>query len=346
MLARLTSIREHAAQWWWKPNRKRLTTANFAVIATATLLAGTAGLLIEDTLPKPGDTVVFVPARWAVLLLLLFLLAASVRLRAHTHRSGGTLYYIHALAEGMSDRRRDALTEAAAQHMASRTITRWVDLTDNTNADGVIDIHPVATDIGATLENLINNDNPDTGYTVAPNMLWPIALAVGAYLPPIPHTRILELNPPNQPNLTIALDGPATITLTEKTTTLPAPTGDRTGIVLALTPDAADFDPSSLATHGVATVHTLTAPDGASPLTAPQIAALPRAIADALRPHISDSIERVIVARIPKTAALALGWELARRDIRFFTGTRLLHYDSKTKTYQPMRVHPSQPATP
>ncbi|MBF6260146.1 hypothetical protein IU468_28180 [Nocardia farcinica] len=346
MLLRLTSIRGHVVQWWWQPNRRRLATANFAVVAVATLLAGTAALLVEDSLPKPGDGFVFVPERWITALLLLVLLGVTVRLRGHTHRSGGTLYYVHALAEGMSDRRRDALGEAADHHMAWRTITRWVDLTDNTNADGVIDIHRVATDIGATLENLINNDNPDTGYTVAPNMLWPIALAVGAYLPPIPRTRLLELNPPNRPNTTITLDGAPTITLTDKITTLAAPTGHRTGIVLAFTGAAAHFDTNQLVSHGVATVHTFTAPDSASPLTAAQIAALPRAIADALRPHLTEGTERVIVAFIPKTVALALGWELARPDIRFFTGTHLLHHDDKTDTYQPMRVHASQPATP
>ncbi|MEW1734424.1 hypothetical protein AB0346_00540 [Nocardia beijingensis] len=343
----LAGLRQSLDKWWWRPDRKRLATANFAVVALATAVAGTASLLIEDALPKPGEHAVIVPIRLILLIILLGLLWGALWLRTHTYHSGGTLYYTHALAEGMSDLRRDALTQAGAHHMALRTLSRWIDLPDNTNQHGVIDIHPTCAEIGASLENLINNDNPDTGYTVAPNLLWPIALAVGTYLPPVLDTRLLELNPAPADSPTIRLGGTTPITLTHTTTELD-PTGARTAIVLAFTPAAAGFTTTALAGFGINTMHTLAGPDGAPttatpPLTTSQLAALPRALADHLEP-LAGSGERVVIAFLPKTVALALGWELSRKRIRFFAGTHLMHYNNGT--FIPMRVHPSQPTTP
>lgn len=344
----LPGLRDSLDRWWWRPDRKRLATANFVVVALATAIAGTASLLIEDALPKPGDHAVLVPTRLLLLIVLLALLWAALWLRTHTYRSGGTLYYTHALAEGMSDLRRDALAQAVAHHMALRTLSRWIDLPDNTNPHGVIDIHTVCAEIGASLEDLINNDNPDTGYTIAPNLLWPIALAVGTYLPPVLDTRLLELQSATAASATIRLGDTTPITLTHTTTHLD-PTATRTAIVLAFTPNAKHYDDTVLTGFGINTTHILAGPDGiptdtTPPLTASQLAALPRALADHLEPLITSTDERLVIAYLPKTVALALGWELSRKRIRFFAGTHLMNYDRGA--FVPMRVHPSQPATP
>ncbi|MEV0359410.1 hypothetical protein AB0H71_25475 [Nocardia sp. NPDC050697] len=280
---------------------------------------------------------------------LLILLALALWFRGHSYRSGGTLYYVQALAEGMTDLRRGALTAAAAQHMSLRTLGRWIDLDHHTTDHGVIDIDHVCTEIGASLEALINNDNPDTGYTLAPNMFWPIAVRVGTYLPPVLHTRLLELNTGPTPTTTLRLGTETPITLTHTTRRLD-PTATRTGIVLAFAPNAAHFTDTDMARLGVGELHILSGPDGpptdtTPPLTATQLAALPHAIAAHLA-ALGATGERAIIAYLPKTVALALGWELARKQLRFFTGTHLMHYNFATGDFTPMRVHPAQPTLP
>ncbi|MGW5440575.1 hypothetical protein [Nocardia asteroides] len=334
-------------EWWWRPDRKRLAIANFLVLALATATTGAVSLLIEDAVPKPKDPFLIVPGRLILFVVLFVLLALALWLRTHSQRSGGTLYYIQALAEGMTDLRRGVLTTAAGQHMSLRTLSRWIDITDRTTADGVIDIHDTCTEIGTNLESLINNDNPDTGCTIAPNAFWPIALAVGAYLPHVLDTRLLELNNAPAPSVNLRLGDTTPITLTHTTTQLD-PTATRTGIVLAFTTAAVNRKHEDMARLGVGTLHTLSTPTGpptanTPALTAAQLAALPRAIAEHLE-HLAVTGERVIIAYLPKTVALALGWELARKQLNFFTGTHLMHYHAGTFT--PMRVHPSQPGLP
>ncbi|WP_433678306.1 hypothetical protein [Nocardia sp. CA-119907] len=355
----VTRLRDRLATWWHRPGRTRVTLANFAVVVVATTIAGVSALLIEDCLPKPGDSFQFIPTRWALLVVLLGLLGLALMWRNHTQHTSGTLYYTHALAEGMTDLRRAALTEAAENHMAVRTVSRWIDLDDRTTATGIIDIPDTCTDIGATIEELINNDNPDTGYTIAPNLLWPIAFAVGTYLPPAQATQLLELPSGHNPSTSFPLGAAAdSTTVTHTTIDLPTTTEPgRVGVWLAFTNAAQYFTVERLAEFGVSTAHTLTGPTGAPTATTPaaalaarQLAALPGAIAEHLdqikKTAIANNTELVIVAMVPKTVALAIGWELARRELRFFAGTHLIHYDTTTRTYTPMRVHPSQPTTP
>ncbi|MCC5698623.1 hypothetical protein LH612_36370, partial [Klebsiella pneumoniae] len=62
--------------------------------------------------------------------------------------------------------------DGAAQNrrMSTYSVVRWVDLGKCTR-DGVIDVVEPCREVGAALEEAINNDRDDTGYTVAPNML-------------------------------------------------------------------------------------------------------------------------------------------------------------------------------
>ncbi len=53
----------------------------------------------------------------------------------------------------------------------------------------------------------------------------------------------------------------------------------------------------------------------------------------------------MIAAAMPKTLAVALGMGIARMGVRFFTGTHLLLWDERTRSFLPTRAHPSQPAT-
>lgn len=56
--------------------------------------------------------------------------------------------------------------------------------------------------------------------------------------------------------------------------------------------------------------------------------------------------ELVIVAAVPSSLALAVGWALVQNGQPFFSGTHLLQHDARTASYRPVRVHPSQPVDP
>ena len=59
--------------------------------------------------------------------------------------------------------------------------------------DGAVDVVDLTQSLADILEEQINNDLNDTGYTVAPVMPWPIALAMGTQLPLGDRLGLLEL---------------------------------------------------------------------------------------------------------------------------------------------------------
>ena len=314
------------ATWWSQPDRVRVAVANFAIILFAPALTGVSALLIEDALPKPGEHATLIPLRLIVFLVLLALLSGAVWLRTYSYRVGGTLYYAHALAEGMSDRRRAALDKAADNHLALRTVSRWIDIEDRTTIDGVIDIHGLCSEIGANLESLINADNPETGYTLAPNLLWPIAISVGAYLPPARRTRIMELDPPDGQPLWCWLGDDRKADFDHSVEQLDAEAdSSRIGVLLGFTQHAEKFDTETFSDFGVGSVRVLSASGGlpatgGASLTADQIAGLAHSVVAELKTLTDTSNELVFVAFIPEIVAVASGFELARQGVRFFAG--------------------------
>ncbi|GAB1512572.1 hypothetical protein [Actinophytocola sp. KF-1] len=330
-----------------RPRRTRVTLANFAIVTTATVTTGVVALLAEDMLPKPQDGSWFVLSRWITAVVLLVALVAALSFRAHVHRTTGTLFYVHALDEGMADRQTEALAVAAERHMATRSISRWTDLPDRTSPTGVIDVVDVCAEVGALLEQQINDDSQDTGYVVAPNLLWPMALSIGAYLPHTRTVRLLELTTDWEISLTDTGSNIVEKQLEQARSAGPV------GVWIALAPNAAHFNPNTFTAWGMSRWHILTYPEGPPTRdqpcphwTATQLEQFPAALADALVSLKNTAREEgrdlVVVAMMPKVVALALGRQLALRECRFFTGTHLMHYDH-TAGYLPMRVRPNQP---
>src|SRR5690606_34404540 len=61
----------------------------------------------------------------------------------------------------------------------------------------------------------------------------------------------------------------------------------------------------------------------------------------------AGSKELVVIAMVPKTTALAIGWQLSQQaEDPFFPRTHLMFWDEGTQSYVPMRVWESQPTTP
>lgn len=359
-----------------KRNRA-IRTANGVLVGASALTTASLALVVEDLFAKPDPGALFVGSRWGVLVFAVGVVVLAVRWRAMAQRSTGTLFYVQMLDEGMADQRLEALKVAAKKHLSRRSITRWLDL-DGSTSQGVIDVHASCQEVGTALEELLNNDRDDTANTIAPNALWPMALALGMHLPADRPLQVTELPPPrregedriapagrplqdtepsressdNDQEFSLQRDpSPSELFVTREE--LDDPTGERIGVWLAFTGMRKDFDVQWFRRFGVATAYTVTW-DGVDPAVGVdrhykdhelrRIAAGVAATLAELKCKHSNG-ELVVVAMIPKTVALAAGWHLAQHNGSVFRRTHLMNYDPRQRRYVPMRVRPSQPTT-
>ena len=338
----------------------RLAVANLAVAATFALTTAVLSLIVEDLLPQQPPAQLR-PNRVAVLAGAVLLLLAAVWIRTLLHRYTGTLFYLRLLDDAMPDRHTAALAAAARNRMSLRPVTRWADLHAHTR-NGIIDLTEPCRQIATGLETAVNTDRDDTGTTIAANLLWPAALAVGAELPIVDDLRLLELDDtelmftlrPAQPEPGIIgrESSPADQPQPGPTAGGPAHAG-RVGLILAFGKAAtqASMQPASVfAGLGVSEWHRLR-PGALTDIseletrrfTDDDLSAFARSLPAAVTDikQAAGTRELVIAAALPKTLALALGWHLSQSPCRFFTGTHLLHHTGYGFT--PMRTHPAQP---
>lgn len=365
------------------PAEDRVVVANFFVGTAVALLAAVLGLVMQDLLTQVGLGQVS-PLRWVVLVVSLATLLAALKVatsrRTRIHTSTGTLFYVRVQADERFDWHADALEAARRGRMSVRTVTRWINDSATRTTTGIIDVSATCAEVAATLEILVNTDRDDTAYTIAPNLPWPVGLAIGAELPIVSGLGLLELQggPPSpSPSLSPArpANPPPEISFvlarrTHRTTSdwwktdlvrdegaLPqsSPGPARFGLLIALTPvpPGSETTPeTAFAGTGVTSYFRLRpAEPTASPLTSSHLQrlapALVDAVADVKKQAVEQGAELVVVARMPKTLAVALGWGLAQTDVAFFAGTHLMHYRTvMPHPYVPMRVHPAQPTTP
>jgi hypothetical protein len=343
------------ARWLARPSRTRVTAANIGVVLTAAALTALGGLVAEDLLPKPAPDTMFVVSRLIATAVTLVLLITLVYLRGRMHSVTGTLFYLSVLDEAWVDLRQTAAHQAGAKHMAFRSVSRWMDLHHRTDEQGVIEVNDVAREVGTALEELVNNDTPDTGFTVAPNMPWPLALSVGAYLPGLRGMRIAQMYP-YDPADSFPLDAAQRAVAEHREHGTNAEPRGRIGVWLAFTNAAARFSQDRLGEFGVTEVHVVS-PVGGPPtpnkparkLNSEELALLSAELAEYLvafkQQADKHQRELVVVAMIPSSVAFAVGWQLAQRECRFFADTHLMHFD-QDRGYLPMRVRESQPHHP
>ncbi|MFC7617292.1 hypothetical protein ACFQV2_31585 [Actinokineospora soli] len=226
------------------PGTARVSLANTAVVVLAALITAALALVVEDALAKPTPDARVVASRLVLLGAALVLLGVGLWLRSRIHRTSGTLFHIHLLDSGMRDRRHRAVQAAATRRMSTRAVIRWVDLTPG---DPLPDISADCAEIGRALEALVNNDRDDTGHTVAPNLLWPAALAIGAYLPAPAGMRLLELPRPTTPtrsNSPSTTPPPRSPPSPPTTSPPPPATGSASGCALPKPPPNSTHRPS------------------------------------------------------------------------------------------------------
>ncbi|ASU77601.1 hypothetical protein CDG81_03935 [Actinopolyspora erythraea] len=347
-------------KFWRRPFRQsgetKIFIANALVVVAASLITASLALVLEDLFPRDPSDGYVVLTRWGVGIAALGVLLFGLAWRARLHRRLGTLFYVHLLDESMPNWHEHSLDAARNRRMSMRSVVRWVDLKQRTS-DGVIDVVEPCHEISTAVEEAINSDRDDTGYTVAPNMLWPMALTVGAYLPHPDSLRLLELQPKSTEE-EFALAGRPRVRSSSVVRRLDgqSPSG-RVGVWLACTPAAWRFNEKSsqrFREFGVNHVHTITHPDARlarnyfPELSGTDMGHLGEEIAAQLVriKHEAGERELVLVAMAPKAVMLAVGWHLSQHECRFFHGTHLMYYDRDDDSFIPVRVRESQPTTP
>ncbi|MGH3692488.1 MAG: hypothetical protein ACRDRX_00520 [Pseudonocardiaceae bacterium] len=333
---------------WARGQRRAAADIGVAVLVAAS--AAMAGLVLEDALPVGATPVTFPGHRWAVMILFLVGLIASVGYRHRVYQGTGTLYSLSFLDETMLDYHEQAQRDAERSHMAVRLLGRRVDVLGR-ERDGVVDVVQPRQDLSRALESAMNQDRDDTGYAVAPVLLWPAALAVGASLTRTDRMRFLDYDRKTTSEFRLRDKAPERVTIrTKPDHVVPNPTGDRRGVLLSFTQSAAAFDIDQRCKELGLSELVLVGPQPPAqgrPLTGPELGRL----ADDLAGHLADikrttgDRELVIVAFLPKTVALLTGWHLSRQQVRFFAGTHLMHHLRPEDRFVALRVHPSQPTT-
>jgi len=331
---------------WFPP----VWRANVAVVVSATLVTALAGLVADDVLSKDGR-IGLVWSRFIAMVVALVLLGVALRYRGAVHRTTGTLFQVQVLDEKLADNRATSRTEAELDRMAVRSITRWVDFRARTSACGVIELADVCQSVADILEEQINSDSPEIGNTVAPVMVWPMAMAVGTQLPHGDRLQLQELQDDNgNPTNLIPLLQPAR-PLVQKPLDIPGGPTDtgHLGVWIALTVAAGHFDgdrrwPELGVTDGFRLTLGPDLPHAPS-LTNEDIAGLGAAIATrvvTIRNAHPDR-EMVMVAMMTKIVAMAVGWHVSQAKCRFFHRTHLMWFDPEVSRLVPMRVKEQQP---
>lgn len=333
----------------------RTAAADVLVALSASGSVALAGLAIGDALPAGGKDPVFSCPRLAWLAVGLLLLIAAVIWRRMVYRGSGTLFSVQLLDDEMIDRHQVATGRALRKHMSAQVLTRWVDVRARTSA-GVVELADVVDDLGHNLATGLNQDRDDTGYAIAPNLLWPAAVALGRWLNQVQSIRFTDYGPHDAVEFRLADRKEERVGITVDEVQITDGPPERLGVWLAFTEMASKFSTGGFAVFGVSSVVVMQRAEGkvTTPMDGPEMCRLAEdlavSLADLRRRTTPLGREIVVVAMIPKTVALLLGWRLSQEKVRFFADTHLMYYDEK-KTheeelgtpYLAMRVHPSQP---
>jgi hypothetical protein len=325
-----------------------------AVIVLSAVVTASLSLVLEDVLPKtdPGD--VLVASRWVLFASSALLVGLAVWLRYEVRSYSGTLFSVQVLDEGVADRPYEGGMEsrlaATRRYLYIRSVHRWMDY-DTSIRHGVIDVHELCHEIGVTLESLMNADSDEGVQTVAPNMPWPMAMAVGTYLPVRNvDIRLLELpkkDGEGEHEFSLRyVQELSTGPTARKSHSPPGVQGDRVGALITLTEGEVDLD--CFQDLNVGTVYSV-------PLSAdfheqpsrylePELESCGRRMAEELTLIKKEHPDRelVVAAEVPAAIAMSAGWHLTQYPSPFYRGAYLLYRDGNRSV--PMRVRPSQPA--
>ncbi|MFT3861386.1 hypothetical protein [Micropruina sp.] len=154
------------------------------LVFAGSVAAAFAGLVAEDFFPGREEWLT-----WCVRLLRIgCLLAATVlawlalrRLRLR-RRLRGTLYYLRMQSDTNDDYHSRAINQASKDYLGFRAMAAWCD-----PGTGIVDVRDHVTRLSTELQRSTNDDADDSGFDIAPNLIFPVALGVGYdWIPPGP----------------------------------------------------------------------------------------------------------------------------------------------------------------
>ena len=188
---------QHRRVWrqWLAGNARWVRPLLDGLLGLVSVLAVALGTLLLEGLIVGIDRVDWRVPPAVLTVSLLLLLAAWVAvlwLRRNVSGVAGSLYYIRMIDPSMQDWHAAAEARAAVQFLHLYEVTRPVLMAPNSS--GVVDVRDQVESMHEKLQDLFNSDDQKTGFQVAPNMLWPLALGLG-YSLALPRTSaFLELS--------------------------------------------------------------------------------------------------------------------------------------------------------
>lgn len=162
--------------------------ADAIVAVVIVLTTATASLVLEDAFPAQGEA--FEGTTWLrglALIVLVGLLSYAVWLRRRLQQGFGTVYYAQMLSGGMTDRRVKQAQNLGRQFKDVRLFDEPL------RADRPRDFVAAVTKLSDQVSDSMQHDSTATGYHLAPNMLWPAAMAFGSQMTYLESLRLIDL---------------------------------------------------------------------------------------------------------------------------------------------------------
>lgn len=185
------------------PRRNRFgQAAQYLVVFGAAAAAAFGGLVAEDLLPSRDGWFEnnFRVARIVGLVISLGLAAFGTWMLTQRRRNRGTLYYLRFQSETNPDFHERVMSQSRSEYLDFRSISAWCDPTladvqkSGSHAYHVVDVRQQVNEMSAELQRAANDDSGESGFDIAPNLLFPTALALGYDWLPFGDVTLREFN--------------------------------------------------------------------------------------------------------------------------------------------------------
>ena len=347
-------------QWLLRSFAERRWMLRVAFWFTATVTTGAWGLVIEEALPKEGDDASGTAGRVAFVTASTVALGLTVVARDRVQQRFGTLFYVVGLGAAMNDYHGEHLKQSRRLYDRFQTVQ-----VDRSRGKDPVD---ATAEAARELDALMNVDAPNTGFDVAPVMLWDLSMAVGSQSQLSHVTGLIELDDAPVPWLvdprTRGRSGrPPTVRRVETAGHGPSVTAFAVAVMIHLTAENQPSLPSNWRLGDVVKVGFFDGDRGdrakkvrvqfgpslgrevVDPLTA--VDTVVQEITNAI--HCNPGQPVLVFARLPKTIAFAVGDAFTRRELPLcgLKGTcRNEGCRQPWKQLWPMRIRQSFPLPP
>lgn len=161
----------------------------FVAGAVGAITIAIASLLVEEVFNQGwSSTRIWNYVCWLALSLLFWSIAAGWRL--FLSKAAGTLYYVRMMPTAARNWHIDAQEAARRRFLGSVQVVHSIDLAAES---GVIDLREDVSEVGSKLQDLFNSDDDKTGFMLVPDLLAPVAVALGYRLNLPPGTMFYDL---------------------------------------------------------------------------------------------------------------------------------------------------------